>query len=214
MPGMAAVDALEVPRARVDSRVRFSRARSRLQHFVFTSLPPRIANTPCFQCGRASYGLRQNKARGFMWKWFSRRPAPNPNESAETIRQRLQAARLLVQTRKERSDRAGVPTREDRRNRSREILPSKAPDAAISCEPMPSPTTDSTFAAALESILQGQRVGTGLCTQLYRGGFVFKDPAGQWTITGAGKELIEKHKLITPDGCLVAGVRCAAGWNK
>ena len=31
MPGIAAVDALEVPRARDDFRVRFSRARPRLQ---------------------------------------------------------------------------------------------------------------------------------------------------------------------------------------
>lgn len=29
-----------------------------------------------------------------------------------------------------------------------------------------------------------------------------------------GKELTEKHKLLTPDGCLVAGVRCADGWNR
>jgi hypothetical protein len=149
-----------------------------------------------------------------MWKWFSRRPASMPPENPDAIRRQLRAARSLIQARRDKTI-AGNTTREDSSsNRWREILPSKAPDAAISCEPMPSPTTDSTFAAALESILQGQRVGTGLFTQLYRGGFVFKDPAGQWTITGAGKELIEKHKLITPDGCLVAGVRCAAGWNK
>ncbi|MBK7091773.1 MAG: hypothetical protein IPH59_08640 [bacterium] len=53
-----------------------------------------------------------------------------------------------------------------------------------------------------------------LFTQLYRGGFVFKDPRGQWKITGMGKELVEKHKLLTPEGCLVAGVRCVAGWNR
>lgn len=29
-----------------------------------------------------------------------------------------------------------------------------------------------------------------------------------------GKELIEKHKLLTLEGCLVAGVRCVAGWNR
>ncbi len=149
-----------------------------------------------------------------MWKWFSRRPAPNPTVRSETIRQRLQAARLLVQARKERSDRAGVPTGEDRRNRWREILPPDEPDAAIPYQLLPARTSDSTLAAALESILQGQRVSTELFTQLYRRGFVFKNPHRQWSITAMGKELIEKHKLLTPEACLVAGVRCAALWNR
>ncbi len=148
-----------------------------------------------------------------MWKWFSRRPAPNPPENPETIRRQLKAAQLLHQARKEKNS-AGNPTREDSsRNRWKEVVPSDEPDAAIPYQPLPSQTKDSILAAALESVLQGQRVDAGLFTQLYRGGFVFKDPGGQWTITAAGKELIEKHKLITPEGCLVAGVRCAAGWD-
>lgn len=148
-----------------------------------------------------------------MWKWFSRRrPAPSPPENPETIRQQLKAAQLLLQARKEKTS-APSPAHEES-NRCQEILPSDEPDATISYQPLPSQTSESALAAALESILQGQRVSAELFTQLYRGGFVFKDPGGQWTITAAGKELIEKHKLITPEGCLVAGVRCAAGWNR
>lgn len=148
-----------------------------------------------------------------MWKWFSRRLAPTPNESSETIRQRLQAAQWLVQVQKERSNRTSFPSEEDRRNRWREILPPDEPDVTIPYQLPPARTGDSTLAAALESILQGQRVSTELFTRLYRGGFVFKDPHGQWQITAFGKELIEKHKLLTPEGCLVAGVGCAAGWS-
>lgn len=121
---------------------------------------------------------------------------------------------MLVQAQKERSNRAGVATGEDRRNRWREILPPNEPDAAIPYQLLPARTSDSTMAAALESILQGQRVSTELFTQLYRHGFVFKDSHEQWRITAMGKELIEKHKLLTSDGCLVAGVRCAALWNR
>ena len=146
-----------------------------------------------------------------MWKWFSRRHSAKPTENPERIRQRLQAAQRLVQQRKERTSRPRLPT-EVRRNR--EILPPDEPDATIPCRLLPSQAGGSTLAAALESILQGKRVSAELFTQLYRGGFVFKDPRGQWTITGMGKELVEKHKLLTPEGCLVAGVRCVAGWNR
>ena len=146
-----------------------------------------------------------------MWKWLSRPPLPNPTENPERIRQRLQAAQRLVQQRKERTSRSRLPT-EERRNR--EILPPDEPDATIPCQLLPSLAGGSTLAAALESILQGKRVSAELFTQLYRGGFVFKDPCGQWKITGMGKELVEKHKLLTPEGCLVAGVRCVAGWNR
>ena len=121
-----------------------------------------------------------------MWKWFSRRHSKQP-ESPEKIRQRLQAAQRLVQQRKERTSRSRLPT-EERRNR--EILPPDEPDATIPCRLLPSHAGGSTLAAALESILQGKRVSTELFTQLYRGGFVFKDPHGQWRITGMGKELV------------------------
>ena len=79
---------------------------------------------------------------------------------------------------------------------------------------LPLQTDRPILAASLESILQGKRVRAEVFTQLYRGGFVFKDPQGQWRVTAMGKELIEKHKLLTPAGCLVAGVTCASGWNK
>ena len=160
----------------------------------------------------ASYWLRQNQTHGVMWKWFFRRPAPIPTENV--IRQRLQAALCLVQEQKERRIRSTVPTTVERRNRGQEILPPDEPDATIPCRLLPSLSGGSTLAAALESILQGKRVSAELFTQLYRGGFVFKDPRGQWRITAMGKELIEKHKLLTPVGCLVAGVTCVAGWNR
>jgi hypothetical protein len=146
-----------------------------------------------------------------MWKRLSRRHALNPAENPENIRQRLQAAQRLVREQKERKSRSRFPIEEPR---NREILPPDEPDATIPYQLPPSQTGDSTLAAALESILQGKRVGPDLFTQLYRGGFVFKDPHGQWRITAMGKELIEKHKLLTPEGFLVAAVRCAAGWNR
>jgi len=146
-----------------------------------------------------------------MWKWFSRPPSPNPTENPAKIRERLQAAQRLAQEQKERKSRSRFPT-EERRNR--EILPPDEMNATIPYRLPPSQTGDSTLAAALESILQGKRVRPELFTRLYRGGFVFKDPHGQWKITAMGKELTEKHKLLTPDGCLVAGVRCADGWNR
>jgi hypothetical protein len=125
----------------------------------------------------------------------------------------LEAAQRLVQEQQDRRRRSGLPT-DECRNRNREILPPEGPDATIPYRLLPSQACGSTLAAALESILQGKRVSAELFTQLYRGGFVFKDPQGQWRVTAMGKELIEKHKLLTPEGCLVAGVKCAAGWNK
>lgn len=148
-----------------------------------------------------------------MWKWFSRRHSAKPTENPEKIRQRLEAAQRLVQEQKDRRRRSDPPT-DERRNRNREIFPPDEPDATIPCRLLPSHAGGSTLAAALESILQGKRVSAELFTQLYRGGFVFKDPRGQWRITEMGKELVEKHKLLTPEGCLVAGVRCVAGWNR
>lgn len=148
-----------------------------------------------------------------MWKWLSRRPSAKPTENPEKIRQRLEAAQRLVREQKDRRRRSDPPT-DERRNRNREILPPDEPDAIIPYRPPPLQTGVSTLAAALESILQGKKVSPELFTQLYRGGFVFKDPHRQWRITAMGKELIEKHKLLTPEGCLVAGVRCAAGWNR
>jgi len=149
-----------------------------------------------------------------MWKWFSRRPAPNPTENPETIRRRLRAAQLLIRAQEART-RSAVPVKTvGHPDCRREILPSDEPDAIIPCRPLSSQVTGSALAAALESILQGKRVEAAIFTQLFRGGFVFKDPCGKWAITALGKELIEKHKLLTPEGCLVAGVKCAAGWNR
>lgn len=149
-----------------------------------------------------------------MWKCFSRRPAPNPPENPEKIRRQLKAAQLLLQARREKEQAAKATGEENSRKSWKEILPSDEPDTTISYQPLPSHSGDSILAAALESILQGQRVDADLFTHLYRGGFVFKDPGGQWTITASGKDMIEKHKLITPEGCLVAGVKCSAGWNR
>lgn len=95
-----------------------------------------------------------------------------------------------------------------------EILPSKEPDETIPYRLRSLPPGPPALAAALECILQGRRLSPDLFTQLYRGGFVFKDPHGQWAITEMGKELIERNKLFTPDLCLVAGVECASGWNR
>lgn len=92
--------------------------------------------------------------------------------------------------------------------------PLTAPDEPIPYLPPPRPPGPPALAAALESVLQGRRVSPDIFTQLYRGGFVFKDPHGQWAITEMGKELIERNKLFTPSLCLVAGVECASGWNK
>lgn len=159
--------------------------------------------------------LRQNQPRDVMWKCFSRRPAPNPTDNPETIRRRLQAAQLLIRARKVTRTGSAIPVKaEGQPDRRREILPSDEPDAIIPCRALPPKVGGSTLAAALESILQGKRVDAAIFTQLFRGGFVFKDPCGKWAITALGKELIEKHKLLTPEGCLVAGVKCAADWNR
>jgi hypothetical protein len=149
-----------------------------------------------------------------MLKWLFRQSPPAPPEHQEDVRRRLQAAQRLVRQQKETRDSPGSPSQEPHGSSAREILPSDGPDATNLCR-LPSPLTgQSTLAAALESILQGHRVSSDIFTQLYRGGFVFKDPHGRWTITEMGKELIERNKLFTPERCLVAGVECAGGWNR
>ena len=149
-----------------------------------------------------------------MLKGLFRKSAPAPPEHPGEVRQRLQAARRLVRQQKESTDCPGIPSPGPPGNSAREILPALEPDAAFSC-PLPPPAAGrATLAAALESILQGRRVSPELFTQLYRGGFVFKDPQGRWAITEMGKRLIEQNKLFLPDRCLVGGVECARGWNK
>ena len=154
------------------------------------------------------------KTAGRMLKWLFRQAAPAPPEQQGEVRRRLADARRLVQQQKQGKDPPDIPSPGPPGSSAREILPASEPDAAISYR-LPSLTAErSTLAAALESILQGRRVSPGLFTQLYRGGFVFKDPHGQWAITEMGKGLIEQNKLFIPDRCLVGGVECARGWNK
>ena len=154
------------------------------------------------------------KTAGRMLKWLFRQAAPAPPEQQGEVRRRLADARRLVQQQKQGKDPPDIPSPGPPGSSAREILPASEPDAAISYR-LPSLTAErSTLAAALESILQGHRVSRGIFTQLYRGGFVFKDPHGRWTITEMGKELIERNKLFTPERCLVAGVECAGGWNR
>ena len=150
-----------------------------------------------------------------MLKWLFRKSAAAPPENQGEVRRRLQAAQRLVRQQKESTDSPAIPEQGPPGNCAREILPSIEPDAAISYRlPSSPPPARSTLAAALESILQGRRVSSDLFTQLYRGGFVFKDPHGRWAITEMGKGLIEQNKLFLPDRCLVDGVECASGWNK
>jgi hypothetical protein len=149
-----------------------------------------------------------------MLKWLFRKSAAAPPENQGEVRRRLQAAQRLVRQQKESKDAPEIPNQGSPGNSAREILPSNEPDAAISYRLPSPPPARSTLAAALESILQGRRVNPELFTQLYRGGFVFKDPHGRWAITEMGKGLIERNKLFLPDRCLVAGVECACGWHK
>ena len=149
-----------------------------------------------------------------MLKWVFRKSAPAPPADQEDVRRRLQAAERLVRQQKESKASPEIPKQGPSVNSAREIFPSIEPDAAISYQLPSPPAVRSTLAAALESILQGRRVSPDLFTQLYRGGFVFKDPHGRWTITEMGKGLIEQNKLFVPDRCLVGGVECASGWSK
>ncbi len=150
-----------------------------------------------------------------MLKWLCRKSAAVPPENQGEVRRRLQAAQRLVRQQKEGNASPEIPKQGPPGNSAREILPSLEPDAAISYRLPSSPSpARSSLAAALESILQGRRVGSELFTQLYRGGFVFKHPHGRWAITEMGEGLIEQNKLFLPDRCLVDGVESASGWNK
>jgi len=149
-----------------------------------------------------------------MLKGLFRKSAPAPPEHPGEVRRRLQAARRLVRQQKEGNASPEIP-----KQGPREIPPAKFFPLSNRTQRFHAgcrrPTTGrATLAAALESILQGRRVASGLFTQLYRGGFVFKDPQGRWAITEMGKRLIEQNKLFLPDRCLVGGVECARGWNK
>ena len=148
-----------------------------------------------------------------MLAWLLRYFAQRPPVAPAGVHLRLQAARRLVQQRKEINAPTGIPTEKSLSGTGREILPSTEQDSVISCRLLNSPTAAPALAAALESVLQGRRVGPDVFTQLYRGGFVFRDPQGRWAITEMGKQLIERNKLFTPHRCLVAGVECARSWS-
>jgi len=145
-----------------------------------------------------------------MWKWFSRRPTPPASQSSDDIRRKLAAAHQIVQAHNEKWAQKEAA---ERLASFQEILPSSDPDAVIGYEPPPPLAGNSAQAAALESILQGKRVEPQIFTDLFRAGFVSKDAQGQWTITATGKTLIERHKLITPIGVYVAGVKCGGSWG-
>ena len=69
------------------------------------------------------------------------------------------------------------------------------------------------LAGSLETILQGSKIDPDIFLKLYRGGYVFKTTGGAWKITERGKELIDKHKLISPDTTLINGVPCKKTWT-
>jgi len=154
-----------------------------------------------------------NKPTRRMLNWLVRRSSAPPFRQPSSVRQRLQAARHLVQRQKETDAPSEFSKKPLPRSFGREIAPLTASDEPILYLPPPPPPGPPALAAALESILQGRKVSPDIFTQLYRGGFVFKDPHGQWAITEMGKELIERNKLFTPGLCLVAGVKCASDWN-
>ena len=66
---------------------------------------------------------------------------------------------------------------------------------------------------ALEDILQGGRVGNEVFLKLYRHGFVFKEKEKKWGITEAGKSLIERYKILSPQECRVGELKCGKGWS-
>ena len=149
-----------------------------------------------------------------MLAWLLRRLTPPLAVSPSAVPQRLQAAKRLIQERGEPHTPDGTSRERSSLHTCREILPSDEQGVIVSYRlPGLSPASPE-LAAALESVLQGRRVTPIVFTQLYRRGFVFKDPHGRWTITALGKDLIERNKLFTAERCLVAGVECAGGWGK
>ena len=149
-----------------------------------------------------------------MLAWLLRHFAQRTPVAPAGVHLRLQAARRLVQQRKEINAPTGIPTEKSLSGTGREILPSAEHASVIPYRLLDSPTAPPVLAAALESVLQGRRVGPDVFTQLYRSGSVFRDPQGRWAITEMGKQLIERNKLFTPHRCLVAGVECAGAWTQ
>ena len=75
------------------------------------------------------------------------------------------------------------------------------------------PGAEHSMAANLEKILQGAKTDKDAFYDLFKNGFVFKETGGKWGITDAGKQLVERHKLIVESQCLVCGVQCVKGWK-
>lgn len=151
-----------------------------------------------------------------MFEWFFNRKKKAPGQPGQFSRQFRRAQRLIAQ-----------------RNAGQIEGPAKSAEAAVAAAPaaveiLPlagpeqpaveyTPATvseEARLASSLETVLQGNRVAPEVFTELYRGGYVFKEPAGKWAITQPGKDLIERHKLYVPDMCLVDGVRCHADWSR
>jgi hypothetical protein len=96
-----------------------------------------------------------------------------------------------------------------------EITPAHCRNGSIHHEQRKAPLQkESSLAAALEGILQGGRVDNEVFLQLYRNGFVFKEKERKWGITEAGKNLIERYKIIlSPQECRVNGQLCGKSWS-
>ena len=56
-------------------------------------------------------------------------------------------------------------------------------------------------------------MGNEVFLKLYRHGFVFKEKEKKWGITEAGKSLIERYKVLSPQECRLGELKCGKGWS-
>lgn len=141
-----------------------------------------------------------------MFGWFKKKSTTEA--IARDFSQRLQLARLHQRTeRKPCAIQIQSPA-------ATIILPTTTySDLIIHYDPEPPRRfTSGTLAASLEKILQGSKVPHDMFQELYRSGYVFKEKEKQWSITTAGKLLIERNKLISNTEIRVNGVICRKNW--
>jgi hypothetical protein len=150
-------------------------------------------------------------------RWIKRLLSPEPPRSnpaiAEDFHRRLHLAKLRAAV-------AGDDgARDDGRSSEQmsppptfEITPELSRTGLVPPEWLLRARDETLLAAALESILQGERVANEVFLQLYRHGFVFKEKEKKWAITEAGKQLIERHKLQGLQECRVHGLKCRKSW--
>ena len=125
-------------------------------------------------------------------------PAPNGESAISYILQRAREAEAAKNLKS-----AGI-----------EILDLTACDLTVKYEPSRYiPGSEAKMAADLESILQGAKVDKDSFQDLFKNGFVFKETGNKWGITEAGKQMVERNKLITEDACLVSGIVCLRSWK-